>query len=205
MADRQTAGRGRRGRTWVSQGGNLHLSVLLSLPHGLATAAQIGFAAAVALAETLDALTPHGGFAVKWPNDVLAGGAKVAGMLLETEGDWLILGAGVNVAEAPPPGRVEFPADCLRRLGYDGDARSVAHLFLDHLAPWVNRWRTEGFAPVRAAWLNRCVGLDQTIKVRLPTQTLDGLFAGLDADGALLLDQGGDGVRRVLAGDVFWG
>ena len=203
-ANEQTSGRGRRGRTWVSPPGNLHCSTLLAIGR-LAEAAQLGFVAAIALVDALGGLCPGAEFRCKWPNDVLVDGAKVAGMLLEPAGEgWLVLGLGVDVASAPPADQVAYAAASLAGLGYHGDAGAVLAAFCAALGPWVARWRTEGFAPVRLAWLERCRGLGQPIVVRLEGDTVTGLFAGLDADGALLLDQAALGVRRLLAGDVFF-
>ena len=203
-ATEQTSGRGRRGRRWVSPPGNLHCSILLTVGR-LAEAAQLGFVAAVALVDALAELVPKAQVRCKWPNDVLADGAKVAGMLLESAGEgWLVLGIGIDVVAAPPPDQVGYPAASLAGLGFGGDAGAVLAALCAALGPWVERWRDEGFSPIRLAWLERCRGLGQPIVVRLETETLTGLFAGLDGDGALLLDQGGDGQRRLMAGDVFF-
>lgn len=201
----QTAGRGRRGRTWVSPPGNLHCSVLIAITERLGTAAQLGFVAAIALVDALAQVMPDVGFACKWPNDVLAGHKKVAGMLLEPGAEgWLILGLGVDVVTAPPAEAVSYPAISLADLGFAGTAEDMLTAFCGTFGPWLARWRVEGFAPVRAAWMERARGLGEPVMVRLERETLEGTFAGLDADGALLLDQGAVGTCRVLAGDVFF-
>ncbi|CAA7612390.1 biotin--[acetyl-CoA-carboxylase] ligase [Magnetospirillum sp. SS-4] len=201
----QTAGRGRRGREWQSPEGNLHASVLIRQSRPLAESAQVGFVAALALAEGLAELVPDADFLCKWPNDVLADGRKVAGMLLETAGDgWMVLGLGVDVLRAPPPGETLHAAVALADLGWAGDAETVLAAFCRRFAPRLEEWRTGGFAAVRGPWLARARGLGEPMVVRLETDTLTGRFAGLDEDGALMLDQGGDGHRRILAGDVFF-
>ncbi len=201
-ARRQTAGRGRRGRAWVSPEGNLHASVLIAIDD-LARAAQLGFAAAVALAEAFAELVAAD-FRCKWPNDVLMDGRKVAGMLLEPAGQgWLILGFGVDVAECPPPDAVMYPAAALAHAGYAGTAADVLAAACRRLGPWVARWRAEGFAPVREAWMARARGVGQPVVVRLEGETLTGVFAGLDEQGALLLDAGST-VQRIMAGDVYF-
>ena len=201
----QTAGRGRRGRVWQSPEGNLHASVLIRLDRSLAESALIGFVAALSLAEALTDLAPHADFRCKWPNDVLCNGKKIAGMLLETAGDgWLVLGLGVDVVQAPPPGEALYAAMALAELGWDGDAEAVLAAFCRRFGPWLGRWRAEGFAPVRVAWLEHCRGLGEQAVVRLEAETLVGCFTGLDEDGALILDQGEEGSRRILAGDVFF-
>ena len=204
-ARRQTAGRGRRGRPWRSPDGNLHASVLIRLDRSLAQAAQIGFVAALAVAEGLAQLVPGGDFRCKWPNDVLCNGKKIAGMLLEAAGDgWLVLGLGVDVAQALPPGEALYAAVALAELGWDGEPEAVLAAICRQFGPRLAQWRAEGFAPVRKAWLERCRGLGDQAVVRLEAETLTGRFADLDHDGALILDQGPDGVRRILAGDVFF-
>lgn len=203
-AQSQSAGRGRRGRAWVSPAGNLHFSLLIRI-QSLSSAAQLGFAAAAALASALNGLLPQGQFQAKWPNDVMAAGRKCAGMLLESAGtDWLVLGIGVNVVAAPPPVGLNHPACALADLGFSGTADDVLTAFCTDFLPLVQAWRGQGFAPVRQAWLGCARGLGQPIVVRLETDTQTGLFAGLDEEGALLLDQGASGFRRILAGDVFF-
>lgn len=202
-ATEQSAGRGRRGRAWVSPAGNLHCSVLLRVD-SLATAAQLGFVAAVALVEALSALVPGAAFKAKWPNDVLMNGRKVAGMLLEpVGGDWLILGIGVDVASAPPADAVLYPVAALAEQGYRGGVDAVLAALCQALAPWVERWRRDGFAPIREAWLASARGVGDQVVVRLEGETLTGRFAGLDEEGALLLGAGSN-VRRILAGDVYF-
>jgi BirA family biotin operon repressor/biotin-[acetyl-CoA-carboxylase] ligase len=204
-ARRQSAGRGRRGRVWESPEGNLHASFAIRIERPLAQAAQIGFVAALALAEALDELVPGHDVRCKWPNDVLVDGRKVAGMLLESAGDcWLVLGIGVDVAYRPPPGETLYAAIALAELGYGGDTGPVLDGLCRRFGPWLRRWRDEGFAPIRAGWLGRARGLGEAAVVRLESDTLTGVFAGLDEEGGMLLDQGEEGIRRVLAGDVFF-
>lgn len=202
-AIQQSAGRGRRGRVWVSPAGNLHFSVLLKI-QSLASAAQLGFAAAVAVVDSLTELVPGPKFTAKWPNDVLMDGRKVAGMLLEPIAeDWLIVGIGIDVAEPPPPDAVLYPAAALVHAGFGGTDMDVLAAFCRHFAPRVKAWREGGFAPLRDAWIERARGIGAPVVVRLDTETLTGVFAGLDEEGALLLDAGSC-VRRVMAGDVYF-
>lgn len=213
-AIQQSEGRGRRARPWISPAGNLHCSTLIRLDGDLGSAAQLGFAAAVALVDTFRTLVPGAAFTCKWPNDVLAEGAgaagaqvtgKCCGMLLEPVArDWLIVGIGVNVVAAPPPGELLYPAASLAGLGFGGSDLDVLASFAEHFGPLVGEWRRDGFAPLREAWLHRARGLGEPIVVRLEGETLTGLFAGLDAEGALLLDQPSLGLRRIMAGDVYF-
>lgn len=209
-AIQQNSGRGRRSRAWVSPSGNLHCSLLVRIDGDLARAAQLGFAATVALVDGLRALVPQVSFRAKWPNDVLAddGGTargKCCGMLLEPVGrEWLIIGFGVNVVAAPPAGTLLYPACALADFGYGGGDLDVLAAFCQAFAPLLWEWRRDGFAPIREAWLHRARGVGETVVVRLEDETLSGIFAGLDGEGALLLDQGPLGLRRVFAGDVFF-
>lgn len=204
---RQTAGRGRRGRSWASAEGNLFVSLILRPQAPPARAAELSFVAALAVAETVDALNPDGPAALcKWPNDVLLAGGKIAGILLESEAGeggeaaWVVVGVGVNLATRPLD--VERPAAALPAAKTPSTALELLLPAFDRL---VERWRSEGFAPIRDAWLARAAGLGAPISVRLAHETIDGVFHGLDSDGVLLLDVGqGKSLRRITAGDVFF-
>jgi BirA family biotin operon repressor/biotin-[acetyl-CoA-carboxylase] ligase len=207
-AGEQTAGRGRRGRVWRSPPGNLYLSLVLRPGGALPRAAQLGFVAALGLG---DALAPIVGAAIqlryKWPNDLLLNGKKLAGILLESETtagggvDFVVVGIGVNLTVAPED--VEFPATSLAAEGIAGVTPArLLEGFAAHFDGWAKRWREDGFAPVRAAWLARAEGLGAAIRVRLERTTLTGRFLDLDDDGALVLD-GAEGRRRIAAGEVF--
>jgi BirA family biotin operon repressor/biotin-[acetyl-CoA-carboxylase] ligase len=212
VAVSQTKGRGRRGRHWVSPPGNLHCSVLLRPDCAAKDAANLSFVAAVALADAVAELAGPGvRVAVKWPNDVLLDGRKLAGILLESESAhgriaWVAVGVGVNVAHFPPDAEVEFPATSLKAAGC-GALRPAVVLdaFLDRFRRWYDRWEAEGFAPVRDEWLARAARLGETVSARLADRTVAGRFTGLAADGALLLDVAGEGEMRITAGDVFFG
>lgn len=211
-ARQQTAGRGRRGRSWVSVEGNIYCSVLLRPACKPAAAAQLSFVAAVAVAEAVAEFLPLGRTPkLKWPNDVLVGGRKVAGVLLESGTDrdgqveWLAVGVGINVRHFPDG--TEYPATSLVSEGLPTGIpiETVFESFMNHFRRWHAIWQWEGAASVRAAWLERAAGLGAMITVRLSRETLAGVFFGLDADGALLLaPPEGGACRRVAAGDVFF-
>lgn len=207
VAETQTAGRGRRGRTWISPPGNLYCSLLLRPNCAAADAANLSFAAALAVAEAILPLLPEGiDLRFKWPNDVLLDGKKVAGILIESEIEggslsFAIVGAGINVAHFPPD--TEFPATSLAAAGCRTSVQDVMDSYLDHLRFWYGRWRREGFAPLRDAWLDRAAGIGQTIDVRLAHERLRGKFSDLDESGALILETDA-GRRAITAGDVFF-
>jgi BirA family transcriptional regulator, biotin operon repressor / biotin---[acetyl-CoA-carboxylase] ligase len=207
-AREKIAGRGRRGRRWIGIPGNLFVSVILRPDCSPAAASQLGFVAALALGDAISADAPPGAeLRCKWPNDVLLNGRKFAGVLLESEArasetlDWVVLGIGVNIV-AHPEG-TGYPTTSLREEGYAGlDAASVLTAVARRFLGWYEKWRDEGFAPVRAAWLPRAVGLGEEITVRLDRESVAGRFLGIEADGALALDTIA-GARRIAAGDVF--
>ncbi|MGI9416399.1 MAG: biotin--[acetyl-CoA-carboxylase] ligase [Geminicoccaceae bacterium] len=208
LADRQTAGRGRLGRRWHSKPGNLHASILLRPDCALKAASQLSLLAGVALADILvDAGPSRSEIKLKWPNDVLIDGGKVAGILLESAGDkngrlaHVILGVGVNLVWAPDD--VGYTTTSLEAKGFP--KRSPAawlSAYTARLAHWLDRWRHEGFADVRNAWRARSYGLGGPIRLRLDREEVDGRFVDLTEAGALLIERA-DGTRRELtAGDV---
>lgn len=193
VARRQTAGRGRSGRIWTSPEGNLYFSLLLRPARPPGEAAQLSFVAALALAD--GAAVP---VALKWPNDVLAQGRKLSGILLEGSDGWLVVGCGVNVATAPEG------ATCLREQGSAATPDRVLERFCASFLAWRGQWLAEGFAPIRTAWLARAAGLGAPATARLGRETLHGTFVDLDSDGALVLDMAGAGRRRIAAGEVYF-
>lgn len=207
-AREQTAGRGRRANHFISPPGNLYFSAILRPACSAAAAAQLGFAAALAVGEVVaDRLPPGRDLRYKWPNDVLSDGAKLAGILLESSAAqdgslaWLVVGIGVNVASHPAD--TAWPATSLAALGVG--AVGLETLLSDILAEFqrqMARWLSEGFAPIRAAWLARAYGLGKDVGVRLPRETFRGRFVDLDRDGVLLVETA-SGRRRVAAGEIF--
>lgn len=205
QASVQTAGRGRRGRHWVSGQGNLHASVIL-IPQAARAPGQLAFVAALGLGDALDECAPKGcAIRFKWPNDVLIGGLKAAGILIEAgQGPGAVIGIGVNIATAP-----EAPSIAATSLTSQGFGPVTPGELLSRLCHrldgWYRRWQGEGFEPVRAAWLARAAGLGDTIEARLARGAEQGVFGGIDADGALILE-GPDGGRRIIAaGEVYFG
>ncbi len=209
-AEEQLAGRGRRGRPWVSPPGNLYCSLLLRPTCPARDAMQIGFVTALAVAEAVERVLPAGTpVTCKWPNDVLAGGHKVAGILLESSAgqgetlDWMAIGTGVNIGSHPPHTDGPYPATSLVALGArEVTAATLLESYCACLFRWLRVWSETGFVAIRAAWLDRAHGLRQPVRVRLEHDMLDGVFMTLDESGALVLDQNGAS-RLITAGDVF--
>jgi BirA family biotin operon repressor/biotin-[acetyl-CoA-carboxylase] ligase len=201
----QTSGRGRRGRTWVSEPGNLYASLLLTDPAPTARAAQLAFVAALAVADAIAAAAPSlaGQLAFKWPNDVLLGGAKLAGILIEAEGTRpLMIAIGIGVNCLHHPANAEYPATDLATLGARVTADALFVALSDAMVRRLGEWQG-GFAPIRAAWLARAAGLGGELRARLGTRELTGCFESLDQDGRLLLRRADGAVETIAAGEVF--
>lgn len=202
----QSAGRGRRGSAWVSPPGNLYASLLLSEPSPKPCAPQLSFVAALALHDALcdcaSALGPL--FKLKWPNDVLLGAKKLAGILVEGESEpafTVVIGFGVNCTSHPAD--TAFPATDLLTAGAvvvsDALLSALAAAMLRRMDIWASG---RGFAAIRADWLARAAGLGGEIRVRLPERELTGRFLGLDEAGRLQLGEA-SGLTTVAAGEVF--
>ena len=199
-ADEQTAGRGRMSHTWFSPPGNLYLSILLRTGQPAARTAELSFLAALAVADTAEALLPRQTRAMlKWPNDVLVSGAKIAGILLEQVDDATIMGIGLNVLEAPS--NAAYKTTTIVANGGIASVDGARDILLDRLGKHLATWRAEGFAPIREQWLNRSYPIGAAIRVNSASQPVAGHFAGLDIDGALLLDTP-QGRQRIVAGEV---
>lgn len=205
----QLSGRGRRGRSWRSPPGNLYMSVVLRPDASADRAAQLSFVSALALRAAIAAhLPPMAELTLKWPNDLLLNGGKLAGILLESSGvaagrlDWLVIGIGVNLVAHPDD--AAYPATSLAAEGAgDVDRDSVMQGILRHFMRWRDIWQSQGFAPIRAEWLAHAAGVSQEIAVRLPTESFRGVFEDLDSTGALIVRLPDGAARQIDAGDVF--
>jgi BirA family biotin operon repressor/biotin-[acetyl-CoA-carboxylase] ligase len=202
-AEQQSGGRGRQGREWASPPGNLYASTLVRLRPSDPPPATLALVAAVALDEAMRAWLPDTApLAIKWPNDLLIGGAKLSGILLERSGDAVVIGIGVNLAHHPDlPDRA---ATSFAAHGATVDAGSFLDTLAETFARWLGKWRGEGLASIRARWIERAHPAGTALTARMPDgSAIDGLFERLDADGALILRLA-DGTTRVIhAADVF--
>jgi BirA family transcriptional regulator, biotin operon repressor / biotin---[acetyl-CoA-carboxylase] ligase len=206
VAEEQTAGRGRRGRGWISPRGNLHASALILDPCPRPVAPQLGFIAGVALARAASDLgaTDVG---LKWPNDLMSHGAKCAGILIEGFGvgggrTACVVGIGVDCAHAPEG--LGYATSCLTRAG--GQAVAPGELFerlIERFDDALDEWRAgQGFDRIRAAWLDYAVGLGERIAIQNGGGQREGVFDGIDATGRLLM-RSEHGLDAVEAADVW--
>lgn len=209
-AERQTAGRGRRGRSWETGRGNLAATYLFVTDKLPAEAAQVSFVAALAVADLAIRYVPESLVTLKWPNDPLIAGRKTAGILVESGpfergGLWVAVGVGVNLAT--PPVSPERPATAFAehmRAPPPGQMEALMVL-AEAFDDWKKTWENRGFAAIAEAWTARAHGLGQVCTARLTHETVEGVAEGLDADGALRLRTADGQVRRITAGDVFFG
>ena len=213
FAHRQTRGRGRRGRAWADPAGNFAASLLLRPASGPEHAALYSFVASLALFEACSALTgtPQR-FSLKWPNDVLLDGGKLAGILLESsatarDGLVLVIGIGVNLAHAPEGGQLEGGALRPVALAAETGLLMPAEAFLgelaQHFASFDRQFQQAGFAPIRTAWLQRAARLGQVITARTMRDSFTGTFETIDETGNLVLHTA-QGRQAIASADVFW-
>lgn len=205
----QTAGRGRRGRVWTSEPGNLYSSLMLRDPIEEVRLGELPLVVALAVHDAISAALPpfvRGDLAIKWPNDILYAGSKLCGILIEavasSEGRVVVVGIGVNCAHHPHP--TLYLATDLAEVGYPTEPEAMFSLLSASMARRLAEWKAGDFAGIREAWLSRARGVGDPITVRLPAREISGVFAGLDNDGRLLLRHD-DGLETISAGDVFFG
>jgi BirA family biotin operon repressor/biotin-[acetyl-CoA-carboxylase] ligase len=211
VAREQSKGRGRFGRQWLSPPGNLYASLLLIDPAPPPISAQLGFVAGVALIGALRQVI--GGDApvtLKWPNDVLCGGAKLSGLLLEGASlpnglFGCVIGFGVNCISSPTD--APYPTARLKSIGAESCDRTALFAALsDHVVGALDLWaRGKNFGAIRAAWLESAGGIDGSVRVVRGGATLDGRFRGIDAQGRMLLERQDGATEIIEAGDVTLG
>jgi BirA family biotin operon repressor/biotin-[acetyl-CoA-carboxylase] ligase len=219
VTSEQTAGRGRRHRPWIAPRGNLACSILEVMEISPSVAATLGFAAGLALEAalrevSLEASMRSAGsdemkFALKWPNDLLAGNKKLAGILLEAEATAqhrlaVVVGIGTNVVAAPEA--TPTPAISLKALGIDISAEQLFAVLSDTWAEFRGIWDNgRGFADIRQKWLQRAAGLDRPVSIHSGGATVSGTFDTIDESGCMIVGTS-DGRRvPISAGDVYFG
>ncbi|MBV9529849.1 MAG: biotin--[acetyl-CoA-carboxylase] ligase [Bradyrhizobium sp.] len=218
VTSEQTAGRGRRHRPWIAPRGNLAASILEVMDVTPAVAATLGFAAGLALQSVLARLSvrakpvcpgaDHVKFSLKWPNDVVAGQQKLAGILLEAEavGDGLavVVGIGTNVVAAPTD--TSTPATSLAALLIDVNAEELFVALSDGWAEFRDIWdNSRGFGEIRRLWLERAAGLGQAVVIKSAGEVIEGTFDTIDERGRLIVRTAAGKPVAVTAGDVYFG
>lgn len=199
VALKQTAGYGRRGTAWEQSEGDIAATFLFRPEAPPERSPELSFVAALAIADAVSRFAPRAPLTFKWPNDLLASGAKLAGLLLELVGEapLVALGAGVNVVSAPQG--LAYPA--ARLIDFMDGPPPAPRAFVETLDETFafrrRQWREEGFAPIRAEWLDRAQGKGRPIRIETPAGVAEGVFEDLDLSGALILNSHGE--RRVIA------
>ena len=204
----QTKGRGRANKKWHSPKGNLYFSLILRPDICLNSAAQLSFVTAVALCGAIGEVCEPGiEVYCKWPNDILLYDRKVAGILLETEGDshnkvkFVIIGAGVNLAHFPEIS--DFPATSLVEEGQAVPDIKMLEAFTRHFMDWANRWMDDGFEHIRLEWKRLAKGIGKEVQVNHASHSEKGVFVDLDPNGALILEQSGQ-MKSISAGSMIF-
>lgn len=204
----QTGGRGRRGREWAGGQGNFAGSLLVTMDTAPATAATLGFVAGLALDEALRLCAPGADIALKWPNDVLCGNAKLAGILLEAEraADSLavVIGIGVNLASAPEG--LPYPATCLAARGFIVHPERMLSALSDAWISFERLWNGgRGMPQIRDLWLGKAAGRGQPVSVTIGDRVIAGNFETLDDSGRLILRAADQSEVAIAAGEVHFG
>lgn len=201
VAVQQTAGRGRQGRAWVSEQGNLFASLLTEAAPS--HSAQAGFVAGISVADVIAEHLRGESVKLKWPNDVLISGRKAAGILVEHVSDRVIaVGIGIDLAHCPDG------VNAISIAGMTGsapDAGEVLARLAWRMLDWMAVWRRDGFGPIRDAWMARAGGVGGAIRAVTAQRRYEGIFEDLDRDGALLLRDEKGASHRITAADVFYG
>lgn len=223
VSKKQESGRGRRGRAWATPEGNLAATLLLTMDGDLKRAATLGFVAGLSLADALDAVVPgnrvsvgldgasagRNRFELKWPNDVLASGAKLAGILLESmqlNGSRYALAVGIGVNVVAHPQDVPYPATSLKELGAACDAESLFLALSDGWSANMRLWdEGRGLSAIRRRWLERAAGLGSEVAVRIDGNVVRGTFETIDEDCRFVIRDDSGAALTIAAGDVHFG
>ena len=201
-AKKQTAGRGRRGRSWNSPEGNLFLS--LAFEYELQRAGELAFAASLSLLQAVKKIAPAADVKLKWPNDVLLNNAKMSGILLEKgAGKYMIVGIGVNIAASPKVENAVYQITSLAEADINITAQDFLPLFMDSFSQNLSLLQAKGFAVLRVEWLKNAKNFGKEIIIRQNGSEEKGRFTGIDDNAALLMETP-LGIKKIWAGDVFF-
>lgn len=207
-ADRQTAGRGRRGREWISESGNLYCSFILKPQCPLSQANQLSFVMALAVGETiLSFLSLPESLSYKWPNDLLLNKEKVGGILIETESkggqqvESCVVGIGVNLQSCPS--NMSYPVTSLKNHAKMTPILEVLFSeLLDKIKTFYHIWKQDGFEPIREKWLHRAYSLGEDLSIVVGEKKIRGKFIGLDSSGGLLIKGEDNSIQTLLSAEI---
>ena len=199
---RQTAGRGRRGRLWQSMEGNLFYSLVLEFD--LEKVGWLVIISALSMYESIKQLISEADVACKWPNDILLNGKKVSGILLEKgEGNYMIVGIGVNIMQAPENPNLSYDATSLCREGGTVTPEDFLDIYLQKFDAYLENLQKNGFNDIKQKWLSHAYKLGKEIMIKQDDKEENGFFAGIDDSANLLLRQS-KGIKKIFAGEVFY-
>ena len=202
QADQQTAGRGRRGRSWSSLAGNLFFSQVFAFD--MKNIGALVIISSLSILQTIKDFFPQADVSLKWPNDVLLNQAKVCGMLIEKgEGNNIIVGIGVNVAQSPENSAMMYPTISLTEAGCNVNKDSFLQKYLQVFDENFINWQQNNISALRQLWESYAYRLGDNIVVRQNGREESGIFGGIDENGNLLLQQN-DGIKKIIVGDVFY-
>ncbi|MDB5525098.1 MAG: biotin--[acetyl-CoA-carboxylase] ligase [Rhizobium sp.] len=209
-ARRQLGGRGRRGRAWISEAGNLYASLLLIDPAPISALGSLPIAVALALYRAVSAEMPFAGdrLAIKWPNDILIDGKKLSGILIEAENlpdgrHAVVIGCGINIAHRPD--NPLYPSITLSEAGAATSPEKLFAHLMQELAEVLSLWdEGRGVVAVVQAWKRHVKGIGSPITVNLPERSISGIFSAIEDDGLLQLRLPTGELMRIASGDVFF-
>lgn len=205
-ADEQTLGKGRCGRKWISEQGNLYTSLLIPINNiNKEKLGQVSFIASLAVLNSVRRCDNKSNIELKlkWPNDVLFGSAKFCGILLEIEDDFLIVGIGVNVKAAPDNNKINYKTTSLAEKNIIINKNDFADILWQEFMIIFNSWNQYGFLSIKEDWLLNAKGVNEPIKINFAAENLYGIFRGINDDGQLLLEAEGK-IKQISCGDVFF-
>jgi BirA family biotin operon repressor/biotin-[acetyl-CoA-carboxylase] ligase len=198
----QTAGRGRRGRSWLSLQNNLFFS--LAFEFNLCYIGHLVIISALSLAQSISELDSHADISLKWPNDVLLNNAKVSGILLEKgKGEYIIIGIGVNISASPDDRDMLYPTVSLAEAGIKTTPQDFLSLYIKHFNSCLRTLENYGFAPLKEKWLSLAGHLGKEICVKQENTVIRGIFCGID-DNARLLLKTPNAEQKIMVGDIFY-
>ncbi|WP_434732594.1 biotin--[acetyl-CoA-carboxylase] ligase [Wolbachia endosymbiont of Zygogramma bicolorata] len=200
IADKQTEGRGRTGKSWISPEGNLYASLIINQETDVSKLTELTFVTALAVGNTLLSFISDSNVQHKWPNDILIDGKKISGILLEkrSNSNWLIIGIGINVNHAPLPGTT-----CISNYGESVSNIDLLKELIINFNKLRKQWLFDGFYAIREMWLKKAFKMNKQISVKLADKLYEGIFADIDKSGKLVLQQKDGSLIYFDAGELF--